>query len=152
MAAPKGNDYWKLVKGWKNGADLKYNPDELHDKSIEYFQWVEDNPLYEEKPTSRGDIVKVKKMRAMTIKAFCLFANISFQTFENYSKDKAYVDITTRIRDIIYTQKFEGASADLLNSNIIARELGLAEKREVTEKSEASIKVDKWLTKEANNE
>ena len=34
--------------------------------------------------------------------------------------------------EIIRTQKFEGASADLLNPNIIARDLGLADKSELT--------------------
>nr|WP_261640834.1 DNA-packaging protein [Erwinia mallotivora] len=36
-----------------------------------------------------------------------------------------------RAEQIIYNQKFTGAAADLLNANIIARELGLADKREV---------------------
>ena len=32
--------------------------------------------------------------------------------------------------EIIYNQKFTGAAADLLNPNIIARELGLADKQQ----------------------
>ena len=43
-----------------------------------------------------------------------------------------YFGITTRIRDIIYDQKFTGAAAGLLESNIIARELGLVDKKDVT--------------------
>lgn len=40
------------------------------------------------------------------------------------------------MEEIIRTQKFEGASADLLNPNIIARDLGLAEKQEHSGKLE----------------
>ncbi len=40
--------------------------------------------------------------------------------------------VITRIKETIFTQKFEGASADLLNANIIARDLGLADKKDIT--------------------
>jgi hypothetical protein len=42
------------------------------------------------------------------------------------------VQVTTRVDEIIRTQKFQGAAADLLNPNIIARDLGLSEKSEIT--------------------
>lgn len=35
----------------------------------------------------------------------------------------------TRVEQIIRQQKFEGAAAELLNPNIIARDLGLADKK-----------------------
>jgi hypothetical protein len=37
-----------------------------------------------------------------------------------------------RVEDAIFRQKFEGASADLLNANIIARDLGLADKKDLS--------------------
>ena len=40
--------------------------------------------------------------------------------------------ITAQIKQIIRTQKFEGASAGFLNANIIARDLGLTDKQEIT--------------------
>jgi len=70
-------------------------------------------------------------MRALTIKGFCLFANISCDTFENYSKDEAYFGITNSIKNLFYTQKLEGAAADLLNANLMAREIGLADKQDI---------------------
>jgi hypothetical protein len=130
MPAPKGNAYWKLAEGFAVGADKKYTLDELWTKAVEYFHWVEENPLKEEKVFGTGVCMTVNKMRAMTITGFCLFAKISRPSFDKYCNDEAYVYITTRIRDIIYTQKFEGAAADLLNPNIISRELGLSEKTE----------------------
>ncbi|MDC9826565.1 terminase small subunit, partial [Devosia sp. ZB163] len=39
-----------------------------------------------------------------------------------------------RVDEIIRAQKFEGAAAGLLNPNIIARDLGLADKQELTGK------------------
>lgn len=132
MAAPKGMKYWQLAE--KMGRNPKYTPKALWQKAIEYFEWVEDNPLQEQKLSS-GEIFAMDKMRAMTIRGFCLFAGIDQQTFANYEVSDNFFGITTRIRDIIYQQKFEGAAADLLNPNIIARELGLAEKSDVNLRS-----------------
>lgn len=49
----------------------------------------------------------------------------TFRAMEGFS------DITTRAEEIIYDQKFSGAAADLLNANIIARDLGLKEQSQV---------------------
>lgn len=130
MAAPKGNEFWKLAKTW--GKDKSYTPEALWSKAIEYFAWVASSPLKEEKVFATGKRMQAAKLRAMTIRGFCIFANIATSTFQLYEKDKGYSAITARIRDIIYTQKFEGAAAGLLESNIIARELGLADRQEMS--------------------
>jgi hypothetical protein len=129
MAAEKGSQYWK--RRLKHGKNPNYNPEELEAKAIEYFQWVEDNPLYEEKIFSYQGVTnvgKVEKQRAMTLVAFRLFADISHTTWDNYVAKDNYIAIITHIKDIIYTQKLEGAASDLFNANIIARELGMTDK------------------------
>lgn len=132
MSAPIGNVYYQLAKGFVKPKS--YQPEELLDKAIEYFEWNENNPLKEQKAFGNGSIVELDKMRAMSVSAFCNYACIDRSTFENYEKDEAYFRICKRIKEIIYQQKFEGAAADLLNPSIIAREIGLADKRELTGK------------------
>lgn len=132
MAAPKGNTYYQLVRNWKPGAERKYTPEALWEKAIAYFEWVEANPLKEQKAFSSGLVLDVDKQRAMTIQGFCVYANINPGTFYNYETNEAYFEIIARIRNVIYTQKFEGAAAGLLESNIISRELGLTDKKDVT--------------------
>lgn len=132
MGAPKGNSYWQF-RG-KHGRDHKYTPDRLWDEFCNYSEWLENNPLLEEKGFAfQGFVTKehFAKMRAMTLRGFCLFADIEMQTFTNYKANKDFLAITTRIEDCIYTQKFEGAAAELLNQNIIARDLGLIDKQDV---------------------
>lgn len=136
MVAPKGNKYWEFRD--KHGRDYEYTPEALWDEAVAYFKWVDDNPLYESVLVAKGIVINkgeaneetvysttMPKMRAMTIKAFCLFADICDTTWENYSKNKDFIAVTTRIRNTIYSQKFEGAAATLLHPNIIARDLGL---------------------------
>ena len=132
MAAPKKNTYTQLAKKNRVGKPVSYSPESLWKKAVEYFSWVENNPLYERKAFGTGLVADLPKLRAMSICGFCIFAGIDRQTFANYEDKAEYFGITTRIRDIIYDQKFTGAAAGLLESNIIARELGLVDKKDVT--------------------
>lgn len=137
MAAPKKNEFWKARS--KHGRDKIFSTlDILWDAACEYFQWVKDNPL-EKAIIYQGEISKKPEslMRAMTIEGLCIFLDVETKTFYNYcDKDnesyKDFLHITTRIREIIRTQKFEGASAGLLNANIIARDLGLVDKKDLS--------------------
>lgn len=70
-------------------------------------------------------------MRAMTVSGLCIFLDISQQAWGEYRDRDGFGEVTSRVDEIIRTQKFEGASAGLLNANIIARDLGLADKSEL---------------------
>lgn len=69
-------------------------------------------------------------MRAMTIQGLCLFLDISEVTWRDWRTKEDFSFIVSQIERVIYQQKLTGAAADLLNSNIIARELGLSDKKE----------------------
>lgn len=100
----------------------------LWEAALEYFQWVEDNPLSEEKLFAfRGHVTrdKISKMRAMTIGGISIFLDIDVKTWKNYRDNDDFFPIINRIETIIRDQKLTGAAADLFNANIIAREIGL---------------------------
>jgi hypothetical protein len=71
-------------------------------------------------------------MRAMTVSGLCIFLDISPKTWAEYRAREDFTPIASRVDEIIRTQKFQGAAADLLNPSIIARDLGLADKSELT--------------------
>ncbi len=106
---------------------------------VEYFEWVQDNPLHEARAFSyegRVTLAELPKMRAMTISGLCLFLDIAFETWRGWKTEghalhrPDLVEMISRVEAVIYEQKFTGAAADLLNPSIISRELGLAEKNE----------------------
>ncbi len=139
--APKGNQFWKLRS--KHGRDKLFaTPKLLWEAACEYFQWCESNPLYEMKGFAfQGKVTKEEfpKMRAMTLSQLCFYLNCSesyFRTFKSTLKEenKDFLTVIYEIESVIYNQKFQGASADLLNANIIARDLGLSEHNEHTGK------------------
>lgn len=130
-----GNRFWEARSS--AGPKPKFaNPDALWAACAEYFQWAEENPLQEAKAFSyegKVTIAALPKMRALTLTGLCNFLDIDDTTWRDWRNSRPDLStIITRVEAIIYQQKFEGASADLLNPNIIARDLGLADKREHT--------------------
>lgn len=141
MPAPLGNQFWKVRSS--HGRDPIFaSPDALWAASVEYFEWVDANPLFEARPFAYQGEVKVEniaRMRAMTISGLCIFLDIARRTWDNYRERDGFGDVVARVEAVVRTQKFEGAAADLLNTSIIARELGLADKAEVSGKDGAPL-------------
>jgi len=147
-----GNQFWK-VRSSHGRNPIFATPDNLWDACTQYFEWVAANPLCEEKLFSFQGVVTrttIDKMRAMTITGLCLFLDISDQTWANYRDNKDFFGVVTRAEKIIYEQKFTGAAADLLNPNIIARDLGLAE-RQVIKTPDSRIEVEFVRAKDENS-
>lgn len=127
-----GNKFWE-ARSSHGRNPIFDSPDKLLDACVQYFQWVEENPLWEAKVFCyQGETTKevMPKMRAMTISGLCIYIGISPDTWESYHKRPDFIGIVREVSEIIRTQKFEGAAAELLNANIIARDLGLADKQE----------------------
>jgi len=136
MAAPKGNRFWE-ARSSHGRKPIFGKPEDLWDACAQYFVWVEDNPLWEAKLTSyqgENKIEKLPKMRAMTVGGLCIFLDINRKTWADYAKREDFIPVCMRAEEIIRDQKFSGAAAELLNPSIIARDLGLADKRENTGK------------------
>lgn len=136
MAAPEGNQFWTLRS--KHGRDKLFaSPQLMLEAAYEYFEWCEENPLIEiDFKGKDADRVELPKMRAMTMQGLCRYLGCNtdyFRSFKNQKRENGedFSPIIKEIEDILYEQKFTGAAAGFLNANIIARDLGLADKREV---------------------
>lgn len=143
MGAPNGNKFWKLRS--KHGVDKLFaTPDLMWEAATEYFEWCEEHPLIEVDFKGKdADEVHIPKMRAFTMHGLCLYLGCStsyFRTFKSTlkEKDKDFLAVITRIEETVYEQKFTGSAAGFLNPNIIARDLGLADKKDV----DMSAKID----------
>lgn len=141
MPAPKGNRFWE-ARSSHGRKPIFSDPEQLWTACVEYFEWVEDNPL-QEGIAYQGKLSDdaLPKMRAMTLWGLCNFLDIGENTWREYCKREDFLQVTSRVDQIIRQQKFEGASAGLLNPNIIARDLGLAEKNEHTGKDGGPIEI-----------
>lgn len=146
MAAPEGNEYWKLRS--KDGRDKIFEtPEILLSACNEYFDWVQDNPLKSSeivKYKDYAELMEVPKMRPMTIEGLCNFIDISVDCFKDYEKRNDFIVVTKRVRQVIYNNKFEGAASGFLNPNIIARDLGLSDKQETNHTGEIIVRPPKF--------
>src|SRR5438876_12250760 len=124
MAAPKRNQFWKLRS--KHGRDKLFaTPELLWSEAVLYFKWCDTHPLYESKAFAYQGIVTtatLPKMRAMTLSGLCYFLGVNeayFRTFKSQltEGEKDFNTVIIDIETVIYNQKFQGAAADLLNSN-----------------------------------
>jgi hypothetical protein len=157
MAAPKGNQFWK-IRSTHGREKLFESPEQLLTACEEYFNWVDAHPWYKveqaKKPfldTKSGEWVTIIKMptpRPYTIQGLCRYLNCNTVWFNQFEKslegktDKSSQDfskIVTHVREAIYQQKLEGAAVGAFNGNIIARELGLKEKAELTGKDDQPL-------------
>lgn len=136
MAAPKGNQFWKLAS--KHGrAKLFATPELLWEAACEYFEWCSNNPwLKVDFKGKDADRVEMPTERPFTMSGLCLYLNCGsayFRSFKHDLKGKTdelsleFATVIARIEEVVYTQQFEGATVGAYDSRIISRALGLAE-------------------------
>lgn len=142
MGAPAGNQFWKLRS--KHGRDKLFTtPELLWEAACEYFEWCEQHPWNKKEGVKGGElagtVMDIPTERPFTLTALCLYLDVNTMYFRDFKKglggkeDEASKDfsrVITRIEETIYAQKFEGAAVGAFNHNIIARDLGLADKSE----------------------
>ena len=130
-----GNRFWEARSS--HGRNPKFETAEMLEDAIsQYFEWNEANPLYKDQLVTFQGVAShepVAQMRAMTIAAMCMFIGVTSAMWREWRTTRPdFIAVMAWAEETIYRQKFEGASADLLNANIIARDLGLADKKDVT--------------------
>lgn len=108
----------------------------LQEACEDYFQWCEDNPLLEEKAFCyEGSITThdSPKVRALTINGLTLFIDVTERQWREWRNTRQdLVPVIEWAETVIRDQKFTAAAAGLLNANIISRDLGLADRREIS--------------------
>lgn len=146
MAAPGGNQFWKLRS--KHGRDKLFGtPELMWEAACEYFESIDSDPYtkVEAKTVNIGDyqseiaLAKLPVMKPYTLQGLCRYLNCNTVYFNQFKENLKQTDpdyegfsqVLTRIREVIYEQKFSGAASGFFNANIIARDLGLSDKKEV---------------------
>ena len=127
------------------------NADELMHSCKEYMLWIDANPLFEKQQKFSGTTCKfyeadLPKKRPYTIQGMCLYLGIASPTWDDYRRDDRFNSVTAVIDDAIRNQKFEGAASGFFNPAIIARDLGLVDKQEITDKSGPVVNITTDMT------
>jgi len=160
MSAPKGNQFWKLRSEHGRDKIFK-NAQQMWEAACEYFDWCEENPFkkVEQSRGGRGKkdvevdkegmrevdtgLVELPQMRPFTLEGVCHYMDVNTGYFNDFERNlktnkklsvkevQDFSAVITRIREVIKRQKFEGAASGFFQQNIIARDLGLSDKKEL---------------------
>ena len=156
--AVRGNQFWKLRS--KHGRDKIFEtPQILWEACIEYFE-ATDKRKWKKGDWVGKDAKKVTRTTETpyTLTGLALFLGVSSsfwrqfrsdQTKSNENKDpdkltedNDFLSVITRVEEIIYTQKFEGAVVGEFNANIISRDLGLVDRSEIDQTGTNKIQIE----------
>jgi hypothetical protein len=113
-------------------------PEYLWELFCNYVQHERGNPMFKvEYVGKEGDKVNTPLQVPITFEGFeCWLADEGIiQDLGDYSKNddnryKTYASIITRIQNNCFAQNFKGAAVGLFNANLIAKKLGLVEKKQ----------------------
>ena len=112
MAAPKGNQFWKLRS--KHGRDKLFaTPDLLWQAACEYFEWCDKHPWYKSEAIkngkSVGKIVKIPTERPYSLMGFLVYIGTSPSYWYDF-KAANHIDfscVISEIEKIIETQQLK---------------------------------------------
>ena len=137
MGAPINNQFWKLRA--KHGRDRIFEtPEMLWDSCMQYLEatskrkWVKKDWVGKD-----AEPVNRETDTPFTLTGLYVFLDIDRKTWDLYRDREDFIPIITRVEQIIYTQKFEGAAVGAFNPNIIARDLGLKDHSDITTDGES---------------
>lgn len=128
-----GNQFWK--KRSKHGRDrIIQDPQTLADASDEYFQWCIDNPImeldYRGKDLKPVELPHPRVFKKNELARFCGLSEWRLiNDLKKVSED--FSQVIARIEGVIADQKYTYAVVGMFNHNIIARDLGLSDKKEL---------------------
>ena len=151
MGAPKNNSYHKGITGEGQGCPRIYNTPEAYKTDIQrYFDWCDKNPLMKNEALKSGldagRVIQIPTQRPYLIEGLCDFLNISIQTFMNYESKEGYNDffeVSAWARNKIYTQNLSYGYVGAFDAGLVARKLGIADKKEL----EANIKATEIIVR-----
>ena len=108
-------------------------PEQLWELACRYFKWADENPIEVEKTLvsgkEAGRKVTENLVRPYSIKALCLFCNISEEYLlslrELRDKTSLYHIVASKILYVVYTQAYEYAQVGVFNPIFTMKVLGM---------------------------
>lgn len=122
-------------------------PEKMWELFLEYVEHEKENPIYKRDYVGKdGKEVDTPLQVPITFEGFenHLAINGIINDLGDYSKNKEeryseYAPILTRIRNFCFSQNFKGASVNVFNPALIAKKLGLIERKEIDKRNSVNI-------------
>lgn len=153
----KGNPgYWEWRKNTGRPKAIR-TPKEMWRYACDYFRSIDEHPFLKQEQRKnpikigkgsiidddlmeeiKNPVINLKTIRPYTWVGFEAYlfergvlANLDHYKCNLENRYQEFIEIIRAIDKIMFAQKFEGAAVGVFNANIIARDLGLADKSEL---------------------
>lgn len=142
---PAGRPFTPFNQFWRERLSQParmYEPHELAEKFAEYVSWNKTENVFLKAESIKsgeftGQLVHTPTIPPLTAVGFCNYCGMLQSTYIGYKKDVRYMQVCESIDQAIYQNKFDGAATGMFNHAIIARDLGLADKKDITSNGQA---------------
>lgn len=138
----------------KLGRPPAYTPEELLVKFSEYIEDRREHPIVEKetvkrkfKTTTNTEEKEKAFSHPLSIGDFCIYLGRCRNWWNELSDE--YLGVKSYIRDYVETYQIKGATVGLFHPNIVARTLGLADKKEISAGEGLTIVVNSVEEKKA---
>jgi hypothetical protein len=148
----EAEQFWRNMPSPPGSERLFKTAADLHAAACRAFEHFDIHPHRKEVVFhNKGTVVRSyeRVMRPYSFRGLALRMGISMGTLNNYRTYPDCSDVMAWIDDVIYNQKFEAAAANMLNAAFIARDLGMAEKTELTGRDGGPLQTQDLTTQEA---
>lgn len=139
----QNNQLWKLRS--KHGRDKLFaTPELLREAAGEYFEYCDTTPVLKEDYVGGFATRVLRQMpRPYTLAGLCIYVGASRHWWNEFRKHATpdFLEVIHEIEEMIWNQKFEGATAGVFNANIISRDLGLVDKTDVKTSGDQKVTV-----------
>lgn len=154
---PYEADYWAWMKNnpptemfISRGAPKKLKPKELWCLACDYFEMMRENNFLKQDfikgGADAGKIIELKQCKPYSWAGLqvYMYGKGAIRRLDEYRRNtdgayNDYIEVVHAIDTIILSNKFEGAAANVFNSSIMIRDLGLADKQNITTKAEQPL-------------
>jgi hypothetical protein len=124
------------------------DPRELWSACVEYFEWVEQNPVYSiqvQNQAGKAQETRTPRPRVPTENSLCVFIGVRRDTWDTWSdnQDSEFFPVVEVARQYISETKLAGGMAETMNPGLVSRDLGLMDshRHEVTGRDGAALRM-----------
>jgi len=156
------NSWWDRMK---NGRDKFFaTPEALLAEINDYFETASNNPMFqkEEWRTVNGKLKKVSigLANVFTMEGLCVHLGVStaylavfaIKLLDSDPMKAEFLKVIDYAKQVIYNQKFTGASSNTFNANLIAYDLGIRNEQAGAATAGIIINIDKEEKKDVLSE
>lgn len=122
------NKQYSDIVGANISGNNKLTPEQLMQLVVNYFEWAETNAIKAGAESSfQGRTYQdtITRPRVFTWNGLTLFLGVSTGIIQRWKRQPGYMEVLDFADQVIREQKYQYAANGMINTNMIAKELGI---------------------------